>query len=421
MPLLLTFRRLTRLYLTHILHKLLTLFFVLILLSTSSLAKSIKLKPGYWQCHLTLSEEYKLPFILKYEKKAKTFSIFNGSEEISLKNYYPYSDSLIIPFDVFKSELRVKPDGKKHINGFWYNMERKGNYKIPFSGKFVKSPERFPEEPSKIDVAGRWEVHFDPSDDDEIAIGLFEKLDANKVSGTFLTETGDYRFLEGATINDSLYLSTFDGSHAFLFGAALLEDTLKGFFKSGVHYEVDWFAVRNENIELRNPDSLTYLVNDNPVTFELPDLNGGMYSFPNEDSEDKVTIIQIMGTWCPNCWDESLYLKTLSEKHGDNLNIVAVTFETPETLEGKIEKVVSYKANLGLNYTFVIGGNACKPCANELFPQLNKVISFPTMIVLDKNGMVRKIHTGFNGPGTGDYYTNFVSSTNAFIEALINE
>lgn len=417
----LTLRRFTRLYLTLSLHKLLTLFFVLILLSSSSLAKSTKLKPGYWHCQLMLSESYHLPFIMKYDKKDGCFSIFNGSEEISLRNYYPYSDSLVIPFDVFKSEIRVKAKGKKTVSGFWYNMERKGNYKIPISGKFMKVPSRYAVENALINVAGRWEVRFDPKGDNDLAIGLFEQSGINKVSGTFLTETGDYRFLEGATLNDSLYLSTFDGSHAFLFGAALIEDTLRGLFKSGIHYEVDWIAFKNDEIELRDPDSLTYLVNDKPVSFELPDLNGGMYTFPNKESEGKVTIIQIMGTWCPNCWDESVYLKSLSDKHGDDLNIVAVTFETPETMEEKIAKVVSYKANLGLEYTFVIGGNACKPCANELFPQLNKVISFPTMIVLDKEGMVRKIHTGFNGPGTGHYYTSLVNSTNTFIQSLINE
>jgi thiol-disulfide isomerase/thioredoxin len=128
-----------------------------------------------------------------------------------------------------------------------------------------------------------------------------------------------------------------------------------------------------------------------------------------------------MGTWCPNCLDESRYLRDQKNKYQDNLEIIAVTFESQETYEEKIEKVKRYKENLDLNYTFVIGGKACKQCAADLFPMLNNVVSFPTLIFIDKTGTIRRIHTGFNGPGTGAYYEKFVEKTNMFIEQLITE
>ena len=83
--------------------------------------------------------------------------------------------------------------------------------------------------------------------------------------------------------------------------------------------------------------------------------------------------------------------------------------------------MATYRENLNLDYTFLMGGSACKACASDLFPQLSEIISFPTMIILDKSGMVRKIHTGFSGPGTGIYYDEFVTHTNAFVDRLINE
>jgi len=43
---------------------------------------------------------------------------------------------------------------------------------------------------------------------------------ATHAEGTFLTPVGDYRYLEGNIMNDKLYLSTFDGNHAFLFIAS---------------------------------------------------------------------------------------------------------------------------------------------------------------------------------------------------------
>jgi hypothetical protein len=56
------------------------------------------------------------------------------------------------------------------------------------------------------------------------------------VNGTFLTETGDYRYLEGMMHNGKLYLSCFDGSHAFLFIAENNgTEITKGDFYSGLH------------------------------------------------------------------------------------------------------------------------------------------------------------------------------------------
>ena len=145
------------------------------------------------------------------------------------------------------------------------------------------------------------------------------------------------------------------------------------------------------------------------------------YKYPNEDIENEVTLIQIMGTWCPNCLDESVYLAQLRKKYPDDLNIISITFETQKSMDDKIAKVDKFRTVLGLDWTFLIGGDACKKCAADLFPQLNSIISFPTLLFIDKKGMARRIHTGFSGPGTGEYYTSFVEETDAFIEMLVNE
>lgn len=380
---------------------------------------------------IQLSEKDNIPLLLDFKKDKKTsqICIYNGSERIILEQVEYDQDSVFISFPAFASEFRAKVHGKKHITGNWYNHAKKGNYFLPFWSKHAHS-NKYPVEDPKINVSGKWEVTFDYDDSPYKSIGIFnqepikgiDKRDlTNRMTGTFLTETGDYRFLEGASINDSLYLSTFDGSHAFLFKAQLKNDTLWGQFLSGNHYQSNWYAVKNPDFELGHPDSLTYVQNDQQIEFTLPDLNGGTYTYPNDEVKDKVHLIQIMGTWCPNCLDESMYLKDLYKKHDGKLEIIAVTFETQKGIAAKIDKVNSYKVNLELPYQFVIGGDACKPCATELFPMLNEIISFPTLIFMDKKGEIRKVHTGFNGPGTGNYYDQFVSSTNDFIQALINE
>lgn len=399
---------------------------LLLLLCLNASAKNKKINTGKWHTEFQLSETAILPvtFDLVKVKKSYVLYVINAEERIALNNIKIVADSIFIPFPTFDSELKAKINSKNNITGIWYNYSKGADYKIPFISK-NGSYARFPNSTSNISVSGKWEVTFDYNNDPEKAIGLFEHLtacvDCPEIKGTFLTETGDYRFLEGTISNDSLYLSTFDGSHAFLFRAQLTNDTLWGDFLSGSHYKTNWYAVKNLNFELGHPDSLTYLVNDNPIQLSLPDLNNQLYTYPNSTTRNKVTLIQIMGTWCPNCLDESRYLAEVKKKYRDQLEIISVSFEMEPSLESKIAKVKRYKEELDLDFTFLIGGKACKPCAANLFPMLNNVISFPTLLFIDKKGNTRKIHTGFSGPGTGLYYETFVKETNAFIEALIQE
>lgn len=391
-------------------------------------ALAVKLKPGHWHTEFELRTGINLPVDFFYEKgKTPALVIQNGEEHIRLTQITSKEDSLFILFPTFDSELKIKVHSKTHLTGAWFNRAKSSSYFVSFNSQHGSSS-RYPFEPKQLPlIDGKWEVTFDYTKEAEKAVGIFHyplignANGSNSLYGTFLTETGDYRFLEGATIKDSLYLSCFDGSHAFLFRAQIKNDTLWGDFHSGSHYKTEWFAIKNESFELRHPDSLTYIVNEKPLEFELMKLDGSYYHYPNESVQNKVVLVQIMGTWCPNCMDESNYLKKIYAQYSDKLEILAVTFETQKTTEGKVEKVARYKEALGLNYTFLIGGDACKPCASQIFPQLSDIISFPTLIFIDKQGEIRKIHTGFSGPGTGEHYTEFVKETDDFIELLLNE
>lgn len=400
-----------------------------LILSLGGFSRNKNIQAGYWHSEFRLNETTVLPvtFMLEKTKTSVHLYIINADESIELTDIVQKKDSLFITFPAFDSQLRAKIIKKNQIVGSWYNFAKGDDYSIPFTCVNKYLP-RFPKMGSTTDIFGKWEVTFDYDKTPEKAIGVFDPItdhcsynQTDIVKGTFLTETGDYRYLEGVVSNDSLYLSTFDGSHAFLFRSKLKNDTLWGEFLSGTHYKSNWFAVRNPNFELTHPDSLTYLVTDDEIHISLPDLNNTTYVYPNESTKGKTTLIQIMGTWCPNCLDESKYLSQQKKKFGDQLEIIAVTFETQKTTEGKIAKVKKYKENLHLDYTFLIGGDACKDCAGKLFPMLNKVISFPTLIFIDKTGGIRRIHTGFNGPGTGMYYDEFVEKTSALIEQLVSE
>ncbi|MDX2359526.1 MAG: TlpA disulfide reductase family protein [Crocinitomicaceae bacterium] len=391
----------------------------------SQSGQGIKLKKGSWVSELTLSETDVLPFTMRI-KKGNVIIIENAEEEITLLEPTLINDSLHVRFPYFNSELVFKVVNKKKLEGYWINYTKGPNYRIPFSSERVRS-NRFTFVTKKTDganVDGQWQVDFEPNTNSTYpAVGIFkQKEGSNSISGTFLTETGDYRFLEGNSTEDSLFLSCFDGSHAFLFKAALKNDSLYGAFFSGNHWQSEWQAGRNENYQITSPDDLTYIVDDNAVTFDLKTLSGSDYSFPNDETKGKVVIIQIMGTWCPNCLDETHYYKELyNQYHDQGLEIISIGYEAGNTFEDYAENIERLKTKIGLDFTFLVGGNASKGLASEHFNMLNEVISFPTSIFIGRDGKVKRVHTGFNGPGTGSYYREYVEKTNALVESLLNQ
>lgn len=393
------------------------------LISISALyAQQLPLKPGNYVAALQLNQTTQLPVHMRVEKAGKTCTlvITNADERIELKVQKKVGDTLVLPFPNFDSELRVVVSHKKYANGFWINYNKSGNYRIPFKAKLG---EYIAEEKANIQIDGRWEMYFSPlTNDQESAVGIFEQKD-NKVIGTVLTETGDYRFLEGTVEGSHFYLSAFDGTHAFLLTGSYDGTNMMGTFFSGKHYQTPFTGKLNPSFELRNADSLTYLKDQHSrVSFTLQDIQGNNYSFPNKETEGKVVIIQIMGTWCPNCMDETKYYKELYEKyHDQGLEIISIGYEAAPTFETQAEKIKRLKERHNLAFTFLVGGKANKSLASEHFKMLNEVISFPTSIYIGRDGLVKRIHTGFNGPGTGQYYIEYVEKTNALIEALLKQ
>jgi thiol-disulfide isomerase/thioredoxin len=273
-------------------------------------------------------------------------------------------------------------------------------------------------------IAGTWEVHFNKhSSDGYNAIGLFQQHADGRATGTFLTETGDYRYLEGAVSGDSMRLSCFDGSHAFLFSATLDGDSLMGRFWSGTHWQEPWVAYRNPTYQLRDPDSLTCLREGySMIDFQFPDLEGQLVSPSDQRFKDKVLMVQIMGSWCPNCVDETILLNEVYKSYADQgLEVIAVAFEKYTDQTKAVDGLKRFRETLGVEYTIVHGGLASKEMAAAALPFLDRVMSYPTCIFVDRKGMVRRIRTGFYGPSTGEHYRTYSRNLHTFVRELLAE
>ena len=386
----------------------------------NSLIKEVATSPsGGWLGKLHLSGGHYVPFNFSIEDSILVIS--NSTERIPVDILV--EDSLRCHLPVFGSDLVFKVVNHHEIRGFWHNGQDR-NKSIVFSA--TRQPlgnNRFNHssvEPSKH-FQGKWKTTFSVNNNAYPAIGIFEQ-NHNVVTGTFLTETGDYRYLEGNAIGDSLFLSCFDGAHAFLFAAEQIGDSLCGIFRSGKNYiDSCWVAVKNDSVELSNPDSLSYiLANEPPFSFSFPGINTKSVDYSKGAFLGKPVIIQLFGSWCPNCADECRFLSQLyNEYHDEGLEVLGLAFEKIQPFQKQKNRLISYIDALDIPYPVGIAGNSSKSDASKMFPQISAITSFPTCVFIDKAGRVARVHTGFYGPGTGPYYNKYVKNTRLFIQELL--
>ncbi len=400
------------------------LFFIFI--SFTSVAQ-VTIKTGIWRGSLLLNPEKQIELPFNFEIKSLkgklTIIIHNAQERILIEETSVSKDSLNFKMPIFDTEFKTQIVGDSIIKGFWINHTKKENNTIAFSAQYGNH-QRFivpVEKPSNF-YDGRWECTFSKGTaDSSKAIGIFKHLtNSSVVEGTFLTETGDYRFLEGTENNGKLYLSCFDGSHAFLFVAEHNgTEITKGDFYSGSSWHESWEAKRNDHFELHDPESLTYLKNPNEkIDFVFYNTKNQKVSLSDAKYKNKVVIVQIMGSWCPNCMDESAYLsKVYKQYNKKGLEIIALAYERTSDAERAKTNLMRLSKRFNIGYDILLTGLTGKEKASESLPFLNGIMAFPTTIFLDKNHQVKSVYTGFSGPATGKAYEDYTIKT----EKLLNE
>lgn len=404
-----------------------TRFILLCLLLTvvfsEDAAAQKRVRQGYWHGELELEEHVKMPFRFYYHSKNNLLEIHNSSEIVTLDFHKMEGDTAIYSFPTYHTYVSIYKKSCGKVAGAFIHKDRKTKGKINFQATFSGQKKKFKASSTPHNVSGKWQVSFDAYQKGEYpAIGVFEQEKNGRLTGTFMTETGDYRFLEGRMDGDKFFLSGLGGAQVFYMEAQMINGNLFGTFYSGKHHKNKWIAMKNEQFELMNPYEKTFVTSDDPITFEKPNLDGINYHFPNDETSGKVIILQILGSWCPNCLDETLFLKTLHEKYADDgLEIIALGYEIPDNFAGQRDRLLHYVNKLGVTYTVLVGGNASKKETASDFPTLNNIFSYPTTIFINRAGDVVHIHTGFNGPGTGEVYKQYAIDTEKKIQKLLNE
>lgn len=399
---------------------------LLVALAAACTKQPTEPEPGRYRATLELPGG-EAPFGLEVTKQESGFvlELVNGPERTLIENVTIENGELIASFPGYENYLRARI-GRDRLMGNVTLIKAGGKEQvIPFKAERGKTF-RFFERPSSdnADVAGRWAVTF-TSDDGETsaAVGIFEQ-EHDRVVGTVMTPTGDHRFLEGQVRGDELRLSTFAGGLAYLYHLRVTDDgRLEGDYWQGLAWHEKISAERDENATLEGVGRVTTMQSEGGrLDFTFRDQDGKEVSLSDERFRDKVVLVTIGGTWCPNCHDEAQFLVPFYDEYKDKgFEIVALMFERHGDFEKAAAAVRGYRRDLDIDFPTLVAGVAEADDVSNKLPMLSGVYGYPTAILLDKQGQVRDIHTGFSGPATGKHYDEYVEEFTAKVDQLLTE
>jgi len=388
-----------------------------------------RLQFGQWRGALA-TDGGELPFIFEMSRlpdSSFSFVLHDGDQMVESSEFEIAGDSFIVRFPVFESVLMgaISTMGDT-LRGELIRVKYDVESRLPFVAvaggkyKFAAQSGRLPAE-----LAGKWQTTmYKESGDSSDAIGVFSQTGSD-IFGSFATNYGDYRFLSGIVDGDSLFMSGFDGSGAYLFKARYdkITATLTGDMYAGQKKIRTWKAVRNDDFQLGDPNALTYLKNPKVgISFSFPNTEGKMISTTDPAYQGKVVVLQILGSWCPNCLDETPFLANFHDKYkAQGFEVIGLGFERTAIQEKAFNNLQRLKTRYKANYEMVLAGTPDSTGVANALPNLAKVAAFPTTIFIDKKGVVRRIHTGFNGPATGEPYQEYAAEFTHYIESLLAE
>jgi len=398
---------------------------------TACYEKSVKLNSGKWIGTIIRADGNIIPVYFDIQKNAgkTTVHVINGAERLLVDNVRLQGDSIFINMPFFDSRFAARIEDSMHLTGNYIKNYGDHSVEIPFKAVYHDAdPGRFArdQKPSRYNISGRWAVLFKGPEDTTVSVGEF-KQKQNQVTGTFLTITGDYRYLSGSVDGDTLRLSTFDGGHAYSFVSKIESDKkMTGFFYAGATSVQSWVADKNDQARLPDEYSLTQLKDPAKARlhFSYRDLTGQLVSLSDPKFRNKVVIIQILGSWCPNCMDETKFLAPwYVQNKSRGVELIGLAYERTTSYADAKRLLQPFVTRFHVTYPILPTGVTVSDSmrTQKTLPEIDSIVGFPTTIFIDKKGLVRKISTGFNGPGTGNHYDLYKKEFNGLVNSLLSE
>lgn len=398
-------------------------------LTTARADSSTFPKEGLWRGEFDVNGDT-LPF--QFEIKGRpgnggTLTLINGSRRDDFKIEQTGPDTLYVKMNTYDAAIEARIESPERLVGVYRSLvpSQRGS-DLPLVAEYGKHY-RFVDPKQNVapaaDLSGKWAIQILSKEPANNQVALLEQK-GNDLGGVFMTVVGDTRELAGTVQGNEFYLSGFTGPSPFLVKGTIEEDgSVTGVISLGIYRTTKFEGRKQADVELPDPYKLTYLKPGySKLDFTFPDLDGNPVSLSDPKYRGKVVLVEIIGSWCPNCTDQTRFLAPwYKENRNRGVEIIAIAFEQEDSLEYARYTLGKLREFFDIRYDILFGGIADKRVATEKLGALNFMAAFPTTILIDRKGEVREIYTGYTGEITGEYFKDYVRRFNETMDALLAE
>ncbi len=378
-------------------------------------------------------EEVAFTLEVKREGDGVVGALINGDDRTVSTSGSFEGDTLKLRYDFYDAELTAVIAGDEMAGGFtrqWrkQTLSRKlrATRGAGSGGAASAASNQSSSSNNSPDISGEWVMRVGEGPQASFWRAAF-KQQGSRAKGTIIPVSGDWGEMTGSFENNQLTLNRFDGINCRVFKATLTpQGALEGFVDLGLFDPkrkvfAERLTVENRSSVTNLPDPKNYTRMKNPAEpfrFSFPDPDGKTISSTDERFKNKVVIVTITGSWCPNCYDEAPVLQEFYDRYRERgLEVVALSFEYTGDAARDARQVRTFAKRVGARYPILYAGGV--EDAGKTLSQLVNFGAYPTTIYIGRDGLVKRVHAGFEGKATGERFTKLKAEMEALIQELL--
>jgi thiol-disulfide isomerase/thioredoxin len=413
------------------------LFSLIVFVAVFSTCKKKADPVGVWRGTIRNNSGEEVAFTLEVKREGNGIvgALVNGDDRTVSTGGSFEGDRLKLRYDFYDAELTAVIVGNELGGGFtrqWrkQTLARKLRAeRVVGPGESARAASNQPDSSNGAqDISGEWVMRVG----DEPKVSFWRaafKQQGSGAKGTIIPVSGDWGEMTGSFENNQLTLNRFDGINCRVFKATLTpKGALEGFVDFGLFdpkRKVVAERLTGENrssvASLPDPNNYTRMKNPaEPFRFSFPDPDGRAVSSTDDRFKNKVVIVTITGSWCPNCYDEAPVLQEFYDRYRERgLEVVALSFEYTGDAARDTKQVRAFAKRLGVTYPTLYAGGV--EDAEKKLSQLVNFGAYPTAIYIGRDGLVKNIHAGFEGKATGERFTTLKAEMEKLIGDLLEQ
>jgi thiol-disulfide isomerase/thioredoxin len=399
---------------------------LIIFIAVFSTCKKTADPVGLWRGTIITNSGEAVAFTLEVKREGDGIvgALLNGDDRTVSTSGSFEGGTLKLRYDFYDAELIAVIVGDELGGGFTRQWQKKTLPRKLRAERVTGSLDAS----SQVDhdISGEWVIRAGEEPKVSFWRATF-KQQGSEAKGTIIPVSGDWGEMTGSFENNQLTLNRFDGINCRVFKATLTpQGTLEGFVDFGLFdpkRKVVAERLTSENkasvANLPDPNNYTRMKNPaEPFRFSFPDPNGKTVSSTDERFKNKVVIVTITGSWCPNCYDEAPVLQEFYDRYRERgLEVIALSFEYTGDAARDTKQVKTFAKHLGVKYPTLYAGGV--EDAEKNLSQLENFGAYPTAIYIGRDGLVKHIHAGFEGKATGERFARLKTEMETLIQELL--